>query len=158
MAVPNTERGQRDDAGFSLVETAVVVLILGILLAMAGIVFAESQRRTHDSAAKTVATHGLQAQKTFLTEKMRYAHPGVADDAAELEKVDPALEFTPLPATGASVKGVVYVRTASGEVVELVSYSQTGECFWARDDAGDTSYAKGSCSTPPPVTEFKKKW
>ena len=157
MAVPNTERGLDRSEGFTLIELCVVVLILGVLIAMASAVFLASQQRAKDIAAKELATHGLETQKVFLAEKLRY---GTAGEVAPLE---PALEFDTAPSTpaipaGAIVHGKVYIRDANGDTVELVAKSESGKCFWMKDVKGDTTYAAGSCTAPPADAAYSDSW
>jgi hypothetical protein len=57
------------------------------------------------------------------------------------------LDARPLPdGDAAEVLGAVYIRDVSENTVTIVTRSASNVCFWAKQDRGQTLFAKGSCN------------
>jgi type IV pilus assembly protein PilA len=69
----------REEHGFSLIELLVVLIIIGILAAIAIAAFAKQQNKAHDADAKTHARSAQTAMESFFLEQRTYAGATNAD-------------------------------------------------------------------------------
>lgn len=154
-SVPAVGPGRtRDSAGFTLIELMVVVVVLAILLAVAIPTFLGARDRANTASAKTRTVQALKTQKTLYADGSGYIA-----DPARLESAEPSLDFRTFDEDGgvaSDVDGVVYIKDVAGESVTIAAKSAGGDCYWARDQAGQTEYAKGGCAVTP-VT-FSSRW
>ena len=81
----------KDQRGFTLVETLVVIMIIGILAAVALAVFGSQRTKAHDAEAKSGATLVTTALLVYHQEHETFA---TADEAA-LVRIEPAIGNIP---------------------------------------------------------------
>ncbi len=144
------ERLERKDEGFTLIELMVVVLIIGILLAIAIPTFLGARKRAQDKQAQSNIRNALTAEKTFYTDNQAYT-----ETAADLQAIEPSLVYTNAPTTAQAWNrevGVSLSVSGSTDAVCIGAKSKSGTVFLLFDiatgtDAG-TYYAKDtSCPT-----------
>jgi type IV pilus assembly protein PilA len=80
-----------DEDGFSLIELLVVLIIIGILAAIAIASFTGQQNKAHDADAKAGARSAQLAMETYFVDHKSYSGASVSD----LQDVQPSLADAP---------------------------------------------------------------
>lgn len=144
------KRMNREDAGFTLIELMVVVLIISILVAIAIPTFLGARNRANDRAAQSNVRNALAAEKTFYTDAQAFTAVAASLDAIEPELVYEA-GATDVALAQAGEVGVYVAANTEGQAAQLVmiaSSSQSGTEFCVADiatgaDAG--TYYQQNC-------------
>jgi len=147
-----------DERGFTIPELLVVLLIIGILAAIAVPSFLGAKRNGQDSQAQSALRSALSAERTYYVDFQEYT-----TDAVALRKIEPNIDWTTTDATASGV--MVALSGTPPQVVVLVSTSKSGNQYCIMNIAADlgtpvngqtlagTYYLKNpSTVTTPPTT------
>jgi type IV pilus assembly protein PilA len=116
----------RNTKGFTLIELLIVVVIIGILAAIAIPQFASTKEKAFDATAKSDVRNAMAAQEAYFADEQTYAPNSMA-----------AGSFT--TSTGISI--AASAASAGGYSV-TASHSASGNTYWVEVGTGSTIEGK----------------
>jgi type IV pilus assembly protein PilA len=139
-------RDEEPEAGFTLIELMMVVLIIAILIAVLIPTFVGAKQRAQDRAMQSSMRNALTAAKVVYSDHGDYTEASIAG----LTAAEPSLKFV---AAGGISPGpnVVSVNPTSASYIVMAGQSRSGSCFFLSDDESvsgvGVQYAKGTGAT-----------
>jgi type IV pilus assembly protein PilA len=123
----------RDERGFTLVELVVVMVIIGVLAAVALPSFYSQKDKSYDGRAKAATRTAQTAIATYMTD-----HDGSYEDATvpDLEAIEPTLSGADLAVISATADSFVLEVTSASGIVFTVTRNADGSIDRTCSDPG----------------------
>ena len=137
---------RQDETGFTLIELMVVVLIMGILMAIAIPTFLSTQGSANDASAKANATNAFTGEKAYYEDNLVFLDASSGANSALLDSglpwtnaAGPATTDTVTAQAGAfGAVGTGFTETTASpftnQGVLIEDLSKSGNCFYIADD------------------------
>jgi type IV pilus assembly protein PilA len=135
---------RQDETGFTLIELMVVVLIMGILMAIAIPTFLSTQGSANDASAKSNATNAFTGEKAYYEDNLVFLDASAAANSAALDSQLPwtnaagSATTDTVTAQAGAFGGTGFVETTAtpftNQSLLIEDLSKSGNCFYIADD------------------------
>lgn len=126
------EGGEGAEAGFTLIELMVVLLILAILMAIAIPTFLGVTAGANDRATQSNLTNAVtEASAIYQGNNQSFATPSTGSIASAFSSSAPEFNWTSGACTGTSTNCIsYYISTVDADSVILAAWSKTNTCWY----------------------------
>jgi type IV pilus assembly protein PilA len=122
--------GRRDQQGFTLIELMVVLLIIGILMAIAIPTYLGERNHAEDKAAQTTLRNALGTIDALYTQNGDFETVlPLAVPVSVVQAAEPAIQWS----QSSSGPNQVGVQATGHNSAVMVAKSLSGKCFWIMD-------------------------
>jgi type IV pilus assembly protein PilA len=122
----------RRDAGFTLIELMVVVMIIALLLAVAIPSFVGFRHRAQDSAAQSTLNNAEKIATLVLVQEEGF--PGTAALLIRLPAEEPRIAWLDHKVSSTGPRQVSIDEDAAGTELAMATMSDSGTCYYQRLD------------------------